>query len=215
MAAPTSNPITILSYNSTGFNSVKAQWIRDLMDTTGASLLGLQEHFKNTQSLQKLFKKEFPKCDSVVVPAYREEGRESGRAKGGLAQIVDESLNGVKRQKLQVESWRIQAQILHFGTWKLLWVNVYFPTDPKVLNFNEEELLVVQGQLEAILNQGGYDGCICGGDFNYDATRRSGFARSMANFLERVGLVSIWEQFPVDFTCILMPSPPPYSTISL
>ena len=200
MAMPTSKSIKILSYNSTGFNSVKAQWIRDLMDTTGASMLGQQEHFKNTKSIHKLFKKEFPKCDSMVVPAYREEGRDSGRAKGGLAQIVDKSLNGVKRQRMQVQSWRIQAQILHFGAWRLLWVNCYFPCDPKVLNFNEAELLVVQGELEALLNQGGYDGCICGGDFNYDARRRSGFARSMATFLEKVGLISIWEKFPVDFT---------------
>ena len=200
MAAPTSNPITILSYNSTGFNSVKAQWIRDLMDTTGAKMLGVQEHFKNTQSIQRLFKTEFPKCDSVVVPAYREQGRDTGRAKGGLAQIRDKSLDGVKSQRVQVDSWRLQAQILHFGDWRLLWVNVYFPTDPKVLNFNEAELLVVQGELEAILNQGGYDGCICGGDFNYDSRRKSGFARSMADFFERVGLVSVWEKFPIDFT---------------
>ena len=59
---------------------------------------------------------------------------------------------------------------------------------------------MVQGELEALLNQGGYDGCICGGDFNFDARRRSGFARSMATFLDRVGLVSVWETFPVDFT---------------
>ena len=83
---------------------------------------------------------------------------------------------------VQVDSWRLQAQILSFGDWRLLWVNVYFPTDPKVLNFNDAELLVVQGELEAILNQGGYDGCICGGDFNYDSRRKSGFARSMADF---------------------------------
>ena len=89
---------------------------------------------------------------------------------------------------------------LHFGDWRLLWVNVYFPTDPRILNFNDSELLEVQAELEAVLQGGGYDGCLVGGDFNYDARRNSGFARSMANFVDRVGLVSVWEKFPVDFT---------------
>ena len=55
---------------------------------------------KTLNQIQRLFKKEFPKCDSVVVPAYREEGRDTGRAKGGLAQIRDKSLDGVKSQRV-------------------------------------------------------------------------------------------------------------------
>ena len=200
MARPNSKPVKFLSYNSTGFNSVKAKWIRDLMDISGASLVGLQEHFKKTKTLSRLFNGEFPQCDSVVVPAHREEGRETGRAKGGLVQISDKSLGGVKRERVVTSGWRLQAQILHFGTWRLLWVNVYFPTDPKILNFDDTELQVVQGELETILNRGGYDGCICGGDWNFDARRRSGFARSMTDFMDRVGLISVWEKFPIDFT---------------
>ena len=132
MAAPTSNPITILSYNSTGFNSVKAQWIRDLMDITGAKMLGVQEHFKNTQSIQRLFKKEFPKCDSVVVPAYREEGRDTGRAKGGLAQIRDKSLDGVKSQRvcrLTAGGCKLKSFIL--GTGDCFGSTCTFPQTPK------------------------------------------------------------------------------------
>ena len=81
-----------------------------------------------------------------------------------------------------------------------MWVNVYFPTDPRILNFDESELLEVQAELEAVMEGGGYDGCVVSGDFNYDARRNSGFARAMAAFLERVGLVSVWERFPIDFT---------------
>ena len=89
---------------------------------------------------------------------------------------------------------------MQFGGWRLLWVNVYFPTDPRILNFDESELLEVQAELEAVMEGGGYDGCVVSGDFNYDARRNSGFARAMAAFLERVGLVSVWERFPIDFT---------------
>ena len=200
MARPDRKSVKIMSFNSTGLNSVKAQWIRDLTSTFGVSFLGLQEHFKRGKSLPQLFKKEFGNYNASICPAYREDCRDTGRAKGGLAQLSLKALNGVKREVLQCESWRIQAQILKFGGWRLLWVNVYFPSDPQILNFDESELLVVQNELKKILDKGGYDGCICAGDWNYDARRRSGFARSMLSFLEEVGLISVWEKFSIDFT---------------
>ena len=135
-----------------------------------------------------------------MIPAHREEGRDTGRAKGGLAQLSMKSLGGVRKEKIVTGSWRVQAQILHFGNWRLLWVNVYFPTDPRILNFNGEELLLCQSELQAVLDRGGYDGCLCAGDWNYDARRNSGFAESMSAFPDRVGLVSVWEKFPIDFT---------------
>ena len=192
--------IKFLSYNSTGMNQVKSAWIRDLMETCQASFCGIQEHFKKTKTLQNYFRSEFPMCDPVVLQAHREEGRDTGRAQGGLAQLSAKTLGGLRREKLLTGGWRIQAQILSFGNWKLLWVNVYFPNDPKILNFYEAELLVAQTELQSVLDKGGYDGCLCGGDWNYDARRNSGFARSMAAFLDKVGLVSVWEKFPIDFT---------------
>ena len=200
MARPSGKTVKIMSYNSTGLNSVKAQWIRDLLVTFNVSFLGLQEHFKRGKSLPQLFKREFGNYDASICPAYREDCRDTGRAKGGLAQLCLKSLNGVERELVVTTGWRIQAQILRFGGWRLLWVNVYFPSDPQILNFDESELLVVQDELKTILDKGGYDGCICAGDWNYDARRRSGFARSMFTFLEEVGLVSVWEKFSVDFT---------------
>ena len=200
MARPNQKSVNFLSYNSTGLSSLKTQWIRDLTDTCSANFIGIQEHFKRTRSLNNFFRKEFSNFDSFVLPAYREEGRDTGRAQGGLAQLCDKALGGVKSKKVVTGSWRLQAQILHFGEFRLLWANVYFPTDPKVLNFDEAELLTVQSELRNVLDSGGYDGCLCGGDWNYDARRTSGFARSMSGFLEEVGLVSVWEKFGIDFT---------------
>ena len=199
MARPNVNTVNFLSYNSTGLDSVKAQWIRDLLETCNATFCGLQEHFKRIKTLSRLFRTEFPKYDSLVLPAHREEGRDTGRAKGGLAQMVLKGCE-VRRQAVPTGGWRLQAQILHFDEWKILWVNCYFPTDPRIINFDEAELLAVQAELESVLDKGGYDGVIAGGDWNYDARRTSGFARSMESFLEKVGLVSIWEKFPIDYT---------------
>jgi hypothetical protein len=198
---PADKTVKFISYNSTGLNLVKTNWIRDLMTVCDADFLGLQEHFKKTKTLNNYFRNEFQKHDSYVVPAFREEGRDTGRAKGGLAQLCRKG-EGVRKERVMTGSWRLQAQILHFGEWRLLWVNVYFPSDPQLLNYDAEELMAVQAELESILDSGGYDGCICSGDWNYDVRRRSGFAQSMASFLDRVGLVSVWEKFPIDFTHI-------------
>ena len=196
MARPT---VKFMSYNSTGLNSVKITWIKELMKTCDISFLGLQEHFKKTKTIDRFFKSEFPSCNVNVLPAYREEGRDTGRAKGGLCQFSSKTV-GVRREKVTCNGWRIQAEILHLGDFRLLWVNVYFPTDPQVTNFNEAELVEVHAQLETVLEAGGYDDCICGGDWNYDERRKGGFGAAMRRFLEKVGLVSVWEKFPIDFT---------------
>ena len=196
MAKPT---VRFMSYNSTGLNPAKTMWINDLMKTCDAQFFGLQEHFKKSQSLKRYFKAAFPKYESSIVPGHREDTRDTGRAQGGLAQLVSKELK-VRKSIVMTSSWRLQGQILHFGDYRLLWLNCYFPHDPKILNYDDTELLLVQSEVEQILEAGGYDDCLVGGDFNFDERRSSGFARSMRSFLERVGLVSIWEKFPIDFT---------------
>ena len=199
MTKPNVNTVNFLSYNSTGLDSLKTKWIRDLLETCNATFCGLQEHFKRVKTLPRLFRTAFPNYDNFALPAHREEGRDTGRAQGGLAQLMLKGCE-VRRQVVPNGGWRLQAQILHFDDWKILWVNCYFPTDPRIINFDEEELLAVQAELESVLEKGGYDGVVAGGDWNYDARRTSGFARSMATFLDKVGLVSVWEKFPIDFT---------------
>ena len=196
MATPS---VKFLSYNSTGLNAGKVQWINELMSTCSINFCGIQEHFKRTRSILNFFKTAFPSFDAHVEPGHRDEGRDTGRAQGGLAQLSSKDLQ-VRKGKVASTSWRVQAQILHFGNYKLLWMNVYFPTDPRVLNFDDGELLLVQRCVEDILDAGGYDDCLCAGDWNYDQRRKSGFAASMQQFLERMGLVSVWEKFPIDFT---------------
>ena len=196
MAKPT---VKFMSYNSTGLNNVKCRWISDLMQTCDVSFCGIQEHFKKTRSLMSFFKTAFPEFNASVQPGHREEGRDTGRAQGGLAQLSSKRLK-VQRECVNTASWRLQAQILDFGGYKLLWMNVYFPSDPQVLNYNDAELQEIQCEVEKVLEAGGYDDCVCGGDWNYDCRRTSGFAASMHQFLLRAGLVSVWEKFPVDFT---------------
>ena len=78
---------SFLSYNSTGLNTVKSKWIRDVMKLTKADFISIQEHFKKTKSIDKYFIDEFPNQSSFVVPGYRESGQDSGRPKGGIAML--------------------------------------------------------------------------------------------------------------------------------
>ena len=151
------------------------------MDNT-APVLQLQELFKATKSVEKYFKKEFPENNSYVIPAHRESGQDSGRAKGGLLQISDKTLD-VRNERLKTQSYRLQAQILHFGEFKLLWINAYLPTYTQTVNFDQTELLQVQTEIENILENSQFDEVILGGDFNYDKRRISTFTVSMDTFL--------------------------------
>ena len=43
MATPTvTNTVNFISYNSTGLDTVKTKWVRDLAETTNTSFIGLQ-----------------------------------------------------------------------------------------------------------------------------------------------------------------------------
>ena len=191
--------INFMSYNSTGLDKVKTRWIRDLISTCKIDFFQLQEHFKITKSLEQFFRREFPENDSFIIPGHREPLQDSGRAKGGLAQLSCKKLV-VKKERLVPKYWRIQSQILHFEAYKLMWINCYFPTDPQTVQINDQDLAEAQDEIENILDNNVYDDCIVGGDFNFDNRRTSGFANSMRDFFSRLGIYSVWEKFSVDFT---------------
>ena len=186
-------------YNSTGLDSAKTNWINDIINVCKIDCFQLQEHFKVTKSLESFFKKEFRNSDSYVVPGHREPFQEAGRAKGGLAQLCSRTLD-IKKEKITTKHWGIQAQLLHVSDYKLIWINCYFPTDPQTLNYDDQELVAVLNEIEKVLDNNVFDDCIIGGDFNYDTRRNTGFVSHVKDFATRVGVKSVWEKFPVDFT---------------
>ena len=141
MVIPTVN---FMSYNSTGINSVKADWVRNLYKLSKCDFISLQEHFKKNKTIDKFFKDQFPEHISYVIPGHREQHQDSGRPKGGIAQMIDKKIN-VKTDRVATSSFRIQAQILNFPASRIIWLNTYFPTDPGLANFDEEGLLELLG----------------------------------------------------------------------
>ena len=110
---PMDNISTFLSYNSTGLNSVKTKWIRDIVKLTKSDYISIQEHFKKTKTIDKYFIDQFPDQSSFVVPGYRESGQDSGRPKGGIAMLSGKS-KSVSKKRIKTESFRLQAQVLNF-----------------------------------------------------------------------------------------------------
>ena len=47
--------VTFMSYNSTGMNSIKAQWISEALEDLEVDYCNVQEHFKNTKTTDKFF----------------------------------------------------------------------------------------------------------------------------------------------------------------
>ena len=84
---------TFLSYNSTGMNTVKSKWIRDLIKVTDSSFVQIQEHFKTNKSIDKFFSDQFPSYDGFIIPGHRAKDQDHGRASGGLAQLSKSSID--------------------------------------------------------------------------------------------------------------------------
>ena len=190
---------TFLSYNSTGLNTMKTMWIRDLIALTNADFVSVQEHFKKRKSIEKFFSDEFPNSHSFIVPGHR--GQELGRPKGGLAMLSNKGKN-VRKCRVSTNSFRIQAQVLMLPNSRLLWINCYMPVDPHTIMYNDEELLIVLREAENIMDTSDYDDVIWIGDFNWDRARNSGFAHILENFVSRSCLKDVWDKFPVNYTHI-------------
>ena len=108
MATPTAN---FVSYNSTGMNTIKTDWIGNLCKLAKIDFCSIQEHFKKTKSVDKFFKEQFTYFSSYVIPAFRAENQD--RPKGGLVQMMKKNLK-IKTERIKTNNFRIQAQILNF-----------------------------------------------------------------------------------------------------
>ena len=74
------------------------------------------------------------------------------------------------------------------------------PTDPQTVLYDETDLLPILMEIESILDNNSFDDYILAGDLNLDQRRGSGYVACLSDFLLRIGLKSVWERFPIDFT---------------
>ena len=191
--------INIVSYNSTGLDIPKIGWINNLAETFQIDLLGVQEHFKCIKQYDQYFRKHFPGFYPHVKPAVRESAASVGRPKGGLTQLVNKKRN-FKKEIILCKSWRVQAQVIHVQTYKILWINVYMPTDPQSAQFDETETLETLYEIENIISSSSYHDIILGGDLNMDSSRSTKYVQILSEFFMKHDLISAWTKFPASYT---------------
>ena len=160
---------TFLSYNPTGLNNQKCDWVNCLCETSDVTYLSIQEHFRKSKTIDKFFKEQFPKYDAFVIPGFREQGQDRGRPKAGIAQLSRASV-AIRKDRVPCQSPRLQAQILNFHQSRLIWMNAYFPTDPGTAVFDDRELQEVLSEIENILDSAQFDDVLITGDLNWDMT---------------------------------------------
>lgn len=171
------------------------------MKTCKTNFFQIQEHLKKNKNTDQFFKSEFPDCHKYVIQGFRDINQDQGRPKGGLAQLWDKNLI-IKLKPIKTENPRFQAQLIEFPSTTILWINIYCPTDPLSVSYNDNELLSLLSEIESRMDQCDYDDVIIGGDLNWDQQWHSGFSQILKSFTERVGLKSVWDKFSVDYTHI-------------
>ena len=130
--------LKLLSYNSTGFNEEKANFINFLMKSMNVDCLFLQEHMHLRANIFKV-QKELLDFESFLIPAVKSSNTVcSGRPSGGLAIFWKKHLNSSIKIIKHADSVRVQGIEL-FGN--VIIINTYFPTDPQRNNFDDFELL--------------------------------------------------------------------------
>ena len=157
MAIPTVN---FISFNSTGIASDKCDFINDICEENDVYFVSIQEHFKNSKTVDKYFCKKFPKYNSYVIPGYRPYGQDSGRAKAGLAQLNRKGLD-ISKDRITTSCYRLQVQVLQFQTCKIMWINSYLPTDPQTVQFDDSELNIVLNEITKIIEENQCTNIIC------------------------------------------------------
>ena len=150
------NNLCIASYNSTGLGPGVQNFISTL--SLFSNILCLQEHFQldskskkysNTDKLRNLFS---DKYDMFIVPACKDNSQVSkGRGSGGLATMWDKGLTKYVAQ-VKCSSARLQATKFSLPTGSLLLLNTYFPCDPRVNNFEDDELLELLAEIKSTMN---------------------------------------------------------------
>ena len=196
-----SSKICLYSYNSRGSSEEKLNYIQDIINVSGNKIpiFLVQEHFLLRSNIYKLSK--FFNTSAVLAkPAFKNfETQNTGRPMGGLATIVPKYLR--KHTKvMNCESWRLQPILFKFGNKEILIINSYFPTDPKTINSENQDLISTLAVVTNLIETTTFHSLYLAGDLNCEFMRKSSHVRAVREFMTRLNLVSVWDYHDVDFT---------------
>ena len=186
----------VVSYNTRGFGHLKQKFCDNLTTTFCGNkipILCVQEHFVlrgNSYVVQKAL----PNSHIFFKSAVK-DNQNYGRAKNGMFVAVPDNLKE-RFNDVSPAHWRVQAVTFD----STLIVNVYLPTDPGTINYNDQELVETLEVVQTVLDDNHTAKVIITGDFNADFGRNSGHVNDVKTFVENLDLKLSWSRFHVDFT---------------
>ena len=124
---------------------------------------------------------------------------EGGRPKGGMFIAVSKSIRKFV-EDVSPNHWRLQAIKIKCNLSNILLINSYFPTDPKLGNFDETDLIETIQHIRSLLENVQHDYVIWAGDVNTDLSRSTRHTEIVKRFIDECQLRSTWEDFNIDFS---------------
>ena len=193
--------LSSISQNTTGWSESKASILNTLLVTLNISVFALQEHMKLKANLHQI-QSEFHNHEIFSIPAFKtSEYISLGRPSGGLSLGYSRKLINFVEHITVPNSNRVQGLKIKLPEATYIFINTYFPTDPRNGTFNDTDLITVLQDISYILNNCSFsDNIVVMGDLNADFSRNSRFVNIVKSFVEDNNLIPIWTKFNCDFT---------------
>ena len=137
-----------------------------------------------------------PNSKIIFKPAIKESVE--GRPKHGMFIAIPRELKEFA-EDVSPHHERVQAVMLSLAT-NVLIINSYFPTDPKLNDFDTTELMATLASIQSVIADNDCDSVIWCGDINADFGRNTTFTNIVDGFFRENLLKNAWEKFPVDYT---------------
>ena len=191
--------LRIYSYNSRGFDQIKQQVCRELMNLKNSSIPVLcnQGNFVlkgNAHFIQQAL----PDCHVFIKPAKK--SRLEGRPINGMFIAIPDKFR-TKAKDVSPINERVQGVVLNTDDGDTLIVNAYFPSDPKTITYNhDEDLENVLAAIENLIETQQCNSVLIVGDLNADYKRKNGRIYRLNKFLTDNDMDLAWKEFEVDYT---------------
>ena len=191
--------LNIFSYNSRGFDKIKQSFCQELIhrEDPNCSIICNQENFI-LKGNEHLIQQSLPEHHLSFKQAKKDHF--NGRPDNGMFIAIPAKLKPYVTDVSPINQ-RIQALIIRATAYRILLLNVYFPTDCKTFNGTiDDKLENILVETKNIIQVHNCETVLLAGDFNYDPSRNNDRVRRMETFLEELLLKSCWSKFDVDFT---------------
>ena len=183
--------ICFFSYNTRGFGEDKQDVckILTIKNKNYIPILCNQENFLLHGNRRKV-EQCLPESKVYFKKAIK-DSLHSGRAKNGMFIAIPKFMEQ-NTKNVSPDHWRIQAITLNFPNNKILVINSYFPTDPRLKEFDTDDLFSTLTAIKDILDSVTFDKVIWMGDINADFARDSQFTKYVHEFISDNSLQRSW-----------------------